>query len=107
MKINTHGTHKECQEKNIHYTITNGSFVYTCLTCDKQIDKNEITTKVISPITARQKAERIENDLKKYAGVVRNLILEGETLDKALKNERATFWLDSAKETDKRETKAE
>lgn len=41
-------------------------------------------------------ARMIENDLKKYAGVIRNLILEGKSYTQARKDPRAKFWTNAA-----------
>lgn len=46
--------------------------------------------------TKEEAIRSIENDLKKYAGVVRDLLGEDMPIKKALEHERATYWRDTA-----------
>jgi hypothetical protein len=47
-------------------------------------------------------ARLTENYLTKFAGVIRNLLLEGKTLGESLIDPRAKFWMDKTNELQKK-----
>lgn len=40
-----------------------------------------------------EQIKSIENDLIKFAGVIRNLLQEGKSLDDAFSDDRAEYWI--------------
>lgn len=47
-------------------------------------------------VSREEAAKLVESYLKKAAGVIRNLILEGANMRDIQKSERVSFWMDKA-----------
>ena len=77
LQKNCNGICKTCNTKNIHYGISNGSYIYYCLECDKDITKWDILEN--KPFTSQTLGELLES---KNEIIKRNAMSILKTLNK-------------------------